>query len=73
MLEKGSVISADARKYTILELLGQGANTAAYLAECRHGGLTAKCILKEYAPQNPARRVFSPPEQCRIRSGSSPR
>ena len=52
MLEKGSVISADARKYTILELLGQGANTAAYLAECRHGGLTAKCILKEYAPQN---------------------
>lgn len=52
MLEKGSVISAAARKYTILELLGQGANTAAYLAECQHGGLTAKCILKEYAPQN---------------------
>lgn len=53
MLEKGSVISADARKYTILELLGRGANTAAYLAECQHGGLTTKCILKEYAPKNP--------------------
>ncbi len=53
MLETGAVLSADTRKYTILELLGQGANTAAYLAECQHGRLTAKCILKEYAPKNP--------------------
>lgn len=53
MLETGSVLSADTRKYTILELLGRGANCAAFLADCQHGELITRCILKEYAPQNP--------------------
>ena len=52
MLENGCTLSADGRQYTIMEQLGRGANTAAYLAECCHGGLVTKCILKEYAPHN---------------------
>ncbi len=42
----------DGRQYTVLEKLGSGANTVAYLAECSHGELVTKCILKEYAPHN---------------------
>ena len=52
MLENGCTLSADGRQYTIIEQLGRGANTAAYLAECSHGGLVTKCILKEYAPHH---------------------
>ncbi len=52
MLENGCTLSADGRQYTIMEQLGRGANTVAYLAECSHGGLVTKCILKEYAPHN---------------------
>lgn len=52
MLENGYTLSADGRQYTIIEQLGRGANTVAYLAECSHGELVTKCILKEYAPHN---------------------
>lgn len=78
MLENGSVLSADGREYTILEMLGRGANTIAYLAECRHGELFSKCILKEYSPQNDnnlpdgkARFIASGKEQNRIRQFSA--
>lgn len=52
MLENGSILKADGRQYQILEMLGRGANTIAYLAHCHSGELKYKCILKEYAPQN---------------------
>lgn len=52
MLENGCTLSADGRQYTIIEQLGRGANTVAYLAECSHGELVTKCILKEFAPHN---------------------
>lgn len=52
MLENGYTLSADGRQYTIIEQLGRGANTVAYLAECSNGELVTKCILKEYAPHN---------------------
>lgn len=52
MFENGDILSADGRKYTIIEALGRGANAIAYLAECRHGELVTKCILKEFSPQN---------------------
>lgn len=50
MLEKGYTLTSDGRQYTVIDVLGRGANTIAYLAECRFGELTTKCILKEYAP-----------------------
>lgn len=49
MLNNGYTFTADGRQYTVLEKLGSGANTVAYLAECSHGELVTKCILKEYA------------------------
>ena len=52
MLNNGYTFSTDGRQYTVLEKLGSGANTVAYLAECSHGELVTKCILKEYAPHN---------------------
>ena len=52
MLNNGYTFSADDRQYKVLEKLGSGANTIAYLAECSHGELVTKCILKEYAPHN---------------------
>ena len=52
MLEKGQKLNIDSREYTVLELLGQGANTRTYLALCRWGGLETRCILKEFSPQN---------------------
>ena len=52
MLENGYTLSADGRQYTIIEQLGRGANTVAYLAECSYGELVTNCILKEYSPHN---------------------
>lgn len=52
MLENGYTLSANGRQYTIIEQLGRGANTVAYLAACSHGELVTKCILKEFAPHN---------------------
>ena len=52
MLDNGYTFRADGRQYTVLEKLGSGANTVAYLAECSHGELVTKCILKEYVPHN---------------------
>lgn len=52
MLNTGCKFSADGRQYTVLDTLGKGANTAAFLAECRYGGLATRCILKEYVPHN---------------------
>lgn len=78
MLENGSVLNADGRQYTIIEILGKGANTVAYLAECQHDGLVTKCILKEYSPQNSydfenrkARFIASGKAQNEIRQISS--
>lgn len=48
MLKNGQTLNADGREYTIIEFIGSGATTTAYLAECRHGGLKSRCILKEY-------------------------
>ena len=52
MLENGSILSYDNSQYRVIETLGRGANTIAYLAQCHSGELTYRCILKEYAPQN---------------------
>ena len=52
MLKTGQKLNTDDREYTVLELLGQGANTTAYLANCESGGLETRCILKEFSPQN---------------------
>ena len=49
-LNLGYVLKADEREYTIVDIIGSGANTTAYIAECNYGDHTAKCILKEYAP-----------------------
>ena len=66
MLQNGYNFSADGREYTIIETIGRGANTVAYLAECTHSGLVTRCILKEYSPND------EPSEQGKerfIRSG----
>ncbi|MBQ2581261.1 MAG: protein kinase, partial [Ruminococcus sp.] len=52
MLKTGQKLNTDDREYTVLEQLGQGANTTAYLANCESGGLVTKCILKEFTPQS---------------------
>ena len=52
MLENGSILSYENSQYRVIETLGWGANTIAYLAQCHSRELTYKCILKEYAPQN---------------------
>ena len=52
MLENGYLMQIDDRQYRILEQLGRGANSVAYLAECCHDGLTTKCILKEFSPSD---------------------
>ncbi|MBR2086787.1 MAG: serine/threonine protein kinase [Oscillospiraceae bacterium] len=52
MLENGYLMQIDDRQYRILEQLGRGANSVAYLAECSHDGLTTKCILKEFSPSD---------------------
>ncbi|MBQ8921495.1 MAG: serine/threonine protein kinase [Oscillospiraceae bacterium] len=54
MLKTGECLSVEDREYTVTALLGRGANSAAYLAQCRSGGLRYQCILKEYAPRNAA-------------------
>ena len=51
MHRPGDIIISGKREYTIRELIGRGANTAAYLAVCKQGELVSKCILKEYAPR----------------------
>ena len=52
LLNVGEILNADKRDYKILQFIGRGANTAAYIAECSHDGLTNKCILKQYAPHD---------------------
>lgn len=52
MLKNGYSFIAQSRQYTIIKQLGSGANTIAYLAECKCGELKTKCILKEYSPRN---------------------
>ena len=74
MLSKGSTLCSSGREYTVLDLLGKGANTAAYLAECRQYGLTSKCILKEYcgsSPEGRERFIASGRMQNEIRQLSS--
>ena len=67
MLSKGEKICADGREYTVLKMLGKGLNAAAYLAECRHGGLTSKCILKECISGDKERFIASGRMQNEIR------
>lgn len=55
MLNIGCEFEVEGRLYTVLELLGKGANAAAYLAQCQNGGLAAKCILKNIHPQTSRR------------------
>ena len=52
MMKTGCTFNAEGRKYLILEHLGSGANTIAYLAECTHDEFVTRCILKEYSPHN---------------------
>ena len=52
MLSKGSTLCSSDREYTVISLIGRGANTAAYLALCSCGGLVSNCILKEYSPRD---------------------
>lgn len=52
MLKTGQKLNTGDREYTVLEQLGQGANTTAYLANCESGGLVTKCILKEFTPES---------------------
>lgn len=52
MLKIGEILTDNDCEYKVIELLGRGANTAAFLAERSCGGLTSRCILKEFAPQN---------------------
>ena len=52
MLPNGYKLSTGGRVYRIIENIGRGANTVAYLAECGHSGLVTRCILKEYSPKN---------------------
>ncbi|MBQ4226395.1 MAG: serine/threonine protein kinase, partial [Oscillospiraceae bacterium] len=52
LLKVGSVLKAENREYRIIDIIGRGANTAAYIAECTHDSLTNKCILKQYAPHD---------------------
>ncbi len=52
MLEKGQSFVNNNIEYTIKDIIGKGANTVAYLAERTCEGLTATCILKEYAPHD---------------------
>ncbi|MBP5605760.1 MAG: serine/threonine protein kinase [Ruminiclostridium sp.] len=52
LLNVGYVLKAENREYRIIDIIGKGANTAAYIAECTHDGLTHKCILKQYAPHD---------------------
>ncbi len=54
MLEAGSVLQAGGREYRIVETLGKGASTTAFLAQCRDGELNFRCILKEYTPSGGA-------------------
>ena len=48
----GSVIAFGDREYTILQFIGRGATSAAYLALCRKDDLESRCILKEYVPDS---------------------
>ena len=50
MLNTGDIIIKDDYEYKIIEMIGRGANTIAYLAERKHNDLVSKCILKEYSP-----------------------
>ena len=50
MLDTGYILRNDDHEYKIIEMLGRGANTIAYLAERKCNGLASKCILKEYSP-----------------------
>ena len=50
MLNTGYLLKKYDYEYKIIEMLGRGANTIAYLAEKRRNGLVSKCILKEYSP-----------------------
>lgn len=47
MPNTGDFIKTENRCYKILNVLGKGANTIAYLAECTNETFTGKCILKE--------------------------
>ena len=71
MLSTGETICHEEREYRILELLGRGRNTAAFLAECRHDGMTSKCILKECISGDNAAFIASVRMQNRIRQLSS--
>ncbi len=54
MAQTGGVIRSGDIEYTIKKLLGEGASTKAYLAECRRGELSGLCILKEFSPRDDA-------------------
>jgi len=50
ILSEGDILKTADREYKILQLIGRGAISVAYLAECQSGELSSKCILKEYNP-----------------------
>lgn len=52
ILPDGYVLQTGERTYQILQLLGRGSASVAYLAVCQQDGLTTRCILKEYNPHH---------------------
>ena len=52
MFESGQIIKNDRAEYRVTELIGRGANTAAWLAVKTEGGLESRCVLKIYSPQD---------------------
>lgn len=71
MLENGAVISTEGREYTVISIIGKGANTAAYLAECRHEGLVSRCILKECLSEETERFIAAARLQHELRQRSA--
>ena len=71
MLENGAVISTEGREYTVISIIGKGANTAAYLAECRHEGLVSRCILKECLSEETERFIAAARLQNELRQRSA--
>lgn len=52
ILPDGFIINIKNREYQIKKLIGRGASSAAYYAQCRHDDMLTMCILKEYVPVN---------------------
>lgn len=71
MLQKGDSITYNGTVYTVQELIGRGANTAAYLALRSEGGLVSRCILKECISEETQRFIAAARLQNELRQRSA--